>query len=485
MRDEESGIETFGLVWPGKAAAINEADVPPMGRLVACPGESIGFETTENLFIEGENLHALKLLANDYAGRVALVYIDPPYNTRSALLYRDDLGDAAWLSMIYPRLVLARRLLAPAGLICVSIGDAQLAGLRLVMDEVFGRENYLNTVSVKTKVSSGASGGGQDKRLKKSVEYVLVFARDWARMASLAQTFTEEPLPTAIDRMRAAGESWKYTSILLDAGERRPLRTIHDAEGEPIEVFLCEPVRRTTVAAVCRRQKLTEEAAYRRYFERIFSDTNAQTSIRSRLIEACGRLGPGQAYQVRYVPRSGRDKGREVVHTYVSPTVRRVIWLADSARLDDGAVIKKTRLGTLWEHIRYNNVGKEGGVRFPHGKKPIDLIRTCLRLLPDPEGLVLDFFAGSCSTAHAVLRQNARDGGRRRFVCVQSPEPAAGDPRFATIAELGRARIRNAIDELNRGGPPSPGEDRGFKVLTLGETGPRTLGSQNRPESWP
>jgi adenine-specific DNA-methyltransferase len=272
---------------------------------------------------------------------------------------------------------------------------------------------------------------------------------------------------------------------LLDAGERRPLETIRDAEGDPIEVFLCEPVRRTTVAAVCRQQKLTEEEAYQRYFDRIFSDTNAQTSIRARLIEACGRLGPGQAYQLRYVPRSGRDKGREVVHTYVSPTVRRVIWLADSARLEDRSVIKKSRLGTLWEHINYNNVGKEGGIRFPHGKKPIDLIRTCLRLLPDPEGLVLDFFAGSCSTAHAVLQQNARDGGRRRFVCIQSPEPAAGDPRFATIADLGKARIRNAIDELNRGSAPSPGEDRGFKVLKLEEVSPQAPGPPNRSGSWP
>ena len=369
--------------------------------------------------------------------------------------------------MIYPRLVLARELLRPDGLCCVSIGDAELANLRLVMEEIFGPASYVNTVSVKTKVAAGASGGGEDRRLKKNVEYLLIFARDGARMKSLSRTFTEEPLLTTIGRMRARGESWKYTSVLLDPGRARKLKTLEDAGGNPIEVLLCEPIQRTTIAALCRDEGLSEEAAYREHFGRVFSDTNAQTSIRTRLIAACGPLAPGQAYQLRYVPRSGRDRGRQVTHTYVSPTVRRVIWLSDVARLSGDVVMKRTRLGTLWDGLHYNNVGKEGGIPFPHGKKPVDLIRRCLSLVPDRDALVLDFFAGSCSTAHAVLAQNADDGGRRRFLCIQSPEPLENHPQFATIAELGRARIRNVIAELNRRSEQKQEEDRGCQVLQL------------------
>jgi len=464
-----NGGEGFGLVWPGKADAIRAAGTPPTGTLVPCPAGSGRLDAAESLFIEGDNLEALKLLRRDYAGRVHLIYTDPPYNARAALLYRDDFGrtagagpgggaHAAWLSMIYPRLAVARELLRPDGLICVSIGDAELANLRLVMEEIFGPASYVNTVSVKTKVAAGASGGGEDRRLKKNVEYLLIFARDPTRMKSLAGTFTEEPLAATIARMRARGESWKYTSVLIDPGRPRRLTTLEHAGGEPIEVLLCEPVRRTTIAAVCRDEGLCEEGAYRKHFDRVFSDTNAQTSIRTRLIEACGPLAPGQAYQLRYVPRSGRDRGRQVIHTYVSPTVRRVIWLSDVARLSGDVVMKKTRLGTLWDGLHYNNVGKEGGIRFPHGKKPVELVRRCLSLVPDRDALVLDFFAGSCSTAHAVLEQNAQDGGRRHFLCIQSPEPLPGHLHFPTIAELGKARIRNAIAELNRRGEHTWGQ---------------------------
>lgn len=464
-----NGEEGVGLSWPGKADAIRAAHTPPAGRLVSCPDGPGRFDPAGNLFVEGDNLDALKLLRAEYAGRVGLIYTDPPYNARAALLYRDDFRrpdvagpDAAWLSMIYPRLVLARELLRPDGLCCVSIGDAEAANLRLVMEEIFGPGNYVNTVSVKTKVAAGASGSGEDRRLKKNVEYLLIFARDYARMKSLARTFTEEPLAATLRRMRARGQSWKYTSVLLDPGRPRSLKTIEDAAGRPIEVLLCEPVARTTIAAVCRDEGLSEEEAYGRHFDRVFSDTNAQTTIRTRLIEACGPLAAGQAYQLRYVPRSGRDRGRPITHTYISPTVRRVIWLSDVARLRGDVVMRKTRLGTLWDGLHCNNLGKEGGVRFPHGKKPLDLVRRCLSLAPDRDALVLDLFAGSCTTAHAVLEQNARDGGRRRFLCIQSPEPLENHPQYATIAELGKARIRNAIEELNHRGEPRQGEERAW-----------------------
>ena len=231
--DADTTPTPYGLLWPGKSAALREADTPATGRLVPCPAVSLQFDSTGNRFVDGDNLEALKLLEADYSGRVRLVYADPPYNAGAGLLYRDRFGrgDGNWLSMIYPRLALARRLLRPDGLCCVSIGDAELANLRLVMEEIFGPQNYVNTVSVQAKPAAGASGGGEDRRLKKNVEYVLLFARDYTRMQSLAATYSEEPLMAAIERMRTRGQSWKYTSVLLDAG--RPRKQHDDRLGSP------------------------------------------------------------------------------------------------------------------------------------------------------------------------------------------------------------------------------------------------------------
>jgi len=179
--------------------------------------------------------------------------------------------------------------------------------------------------------------------------------------------------------------------------------------------------------------------------------------------------------EVEYVPRSGKDKGGMVTHSYVSKTIRRVIWLKDVADLEEGRVIKKERLGTHWDHFDYNNVGKEGGVPFPEGKKPISLIEQCLDIVPDKNALVLDFFAGSGSTAHSVFSKNASDLGKRRFICVQLPEPiserkeydsvrqfAADNGLEPIISEISKERIRRAGSLLK-----TDDGDVGFKVFQL------------------
>src|ERR1017187_5913508 len=221
LRQELSGSivegprERYHLDWPGKREAILAANAPIPKPLRPSREESVDFDTTNNLFIEGDNLDALKLLQETYLGKVKVIYIDPPYNTGNDLIYNDDFTEDSeayflrsnqideqgnklianaeangrfhsdWLSMLYPRLRLAKNVLADDGVICISISDIELKNMLALGNEVFGEQNYINTVSVLAKVSAGASGGGEDKRLKKNIEYIIIFAKSFHSFNSL------------------------------------------------------------------------------------------------------------------------------------------------------------------------------------------------------------------------------------------------------------------------------------------------------------
>lgn len=499
----DPGKERYGMVWPGKADCFKTIQQPSLGTLRPCPEESIKFEKTENLIIEGDNLEVLKLLQKAYLGKVKMIYIDPPYNTGNDFIYPDDYAESLqtyleytgqvdaegrkfstnteadgrfhskWLNMMYPRLYLARNLLHEEGLMVAQIGDTELANLRRVMDEVFGEENYINTVAIKAKVAAGASGGGEDKRLKKNVEFALVYARNLEAIEGFTNCYTEQPLMDVVEEMRESGQSWKYTSVLLDEGTRAKIATVKDGDGNPIDIFLHSGVRRTSLRDVCQSEGIKEADAYRKYLPKLFSDTNAQTSIRTRVIDATQPLKDGQMYSVEYVPGSGRDKGKHVRHYYISPTVRRVIWLSDVAYEKNGTVIKKERTGTLWDDISYNNIGKEGDTPFPNGKKPVELLKRVLALSPTKDDLVLDFFAGSGTTGHAVLEMNIADGGSRRFILIQLPEPTE-EANSKTIADITKARMRRVIASLENNvqtelalTTSTPQGDLGFRVFKL------------------
>jgi adenine-specific DNA-methyltransferase len=518
--------ERYSFTWNGKARARRIAHTPSTGTLRPCPDESVNWDTTQNLFIEGDNLEVLKLLQKSYHKKVKMIYIDPPYNTGNEFIYPDKFQDnldtylrytgqvdgeglkfttnvetsgryhTNWLNMMFPRLKLARNLLDDDGVICVSISDIELGNLRSLLNEVFGEENYINTVSILAKVAAGASGGGEDKRLKKNIEYILIYAKRLEEFNTLTHLYTERPLMDVIDEMRAEGESWKYTSILLNANEREHFITISDGEGNPIEVYKRRGVERTTINRVCKEEKIDEATAYKKYFSKLFSDTNAQSSIRARVIEAVGNLNDNEILEVEYVPRSGRDKNKKVTHTYISNTVRRVIWLSEVAETDEQNIVKKEKLGTLWTNFDYNNVGKEGEIPFPDGKKPIDLIRTCIRLYDGRDGSFLDFFAGSGSLAHASMCENAVDQGTRRFIVIQLPEIIAEENKKyqaamkhykdnqipLNVSEIGKERIRRVIKRMEserqektkeaqasllKDDEDTPEIDLGFKVFKL------------------
>ena len=506
--------ERYQINWPGKREALLAANAPIAKTLRPCRDQSVDFDTTRNLFIEGDNLDALKLLQETYLNKVKLIYIDPPYNTGTDLIYGDDFSESVdeyfskslqideagnrmsvnaetsgkfhsnWLTMMYSRLRLARNLLSDDGVICISISDIELKNTLALGNEVFGEKNYVNAISVLAKVSAGASGGGEDKRLKKNIEYIVIFAKSFESFNPLSHLYTERPLIDVIAEMREAGESWKYTSILLGADERTYFGEVKDGDGNAIKIYKRKNVKRTTISKVCKEEGISEASAYRKYFKQIFSDTNAQTSIRTRVIDAVTELDNSELLEVEYVPRSGRDKGLKVLHAYISPTVRRVIWLHDVADSSGDQIIKKEKLGTLWDNFDYNNVGKEGGVPFPDGKKPVELLRTCIELYKNGEGVFMDFFAGSGSFAHAIMRANAMDGGTRRFIAVQlNEEIDEGNKKYEAaiefyrnegiplnIADVSKERIRRSGNMTRRefGELASAGGlDVGFRVLKI------------------
>ncbi len=474
---EEVAAEKFELNWAGKKASKKSAFENDLGltlKTTNVPNEIIG---NHNLYIEGENLKVLKLLRNNYYNAIDVIYIDPPYNTGMDLIYHDryDMstqqfsvleGEMSeelekyklnlkstgkyhtnWLNMMYPRLRVAKDLLSDDGVICVSISDVEEANLKLLLDEIFGEENYINTISVKAKLNAGASGGGEDKRLKKNIEYIHIYAKNIDSIDPLAGLYQKEELLPLIEEMKKNNQSWKYTSVLTDLGEREYLKTIKDGDGNPIEIFKRTNIKRTTINKILKEENITEEEAYSKYLDSIFSDTNAQTSIRTRVIEATGSLEDNAMYEVVYTPRSGKMKGQSVSHYYISNTVRRVIWLNDVAEVIDGKVYKKERLSTLWDDIDFNNIGKEGGVPYPNGKKPLELVKRCISISQKKDAKVLDFFGGSATTAEAVVALNAEDEGQRLSIIVQLNEDL--DDTLKKSSGEAKKQIQSIIDYLD------------------------------------
>jgi adenine-specific DNA-methyltransferase len=394
----------------------------------------------DNRLIFGDNLLALRALEQEFTGKIKCIYIDPPYNTGQAFEHYDDgLEHSLWLNLMRDRLEILHKLLSFNGALFVQLNDEELAYCKILLDEVFGRANFINQIAVKTKNTAGASGGGEDKRLKKNVEYILIYVKNQDPSIGFSKfndVYEETDLFDLIDDMESEGKSWKYTSILLEKGKLVDERIVFDGAGDEIRVRKYKGVKRTTV-----NQLLAEgqqiESVYGTHFHRIFSDTNAQTSIRTRIIDEFKLLEKDELLEAEYIPRSGRDRGTLVQHLYISPTIRRVIWLKDTAEKKGERILKKDKLGTYWSGFNWNNVSKEGNVIFPNGKKPEALIKQVLELATEKGDWVLDSFAGSGTTGAVAHKMG------RRWIMVE-----LGDHCHTHIIP----RIKRVIEGEDTGG---------------------------------
>lgn len=422
--------EKFGLNWHGKRQARQLALTPSTGTLRPCLEESVDWATTKNLFIEGDSLEVLKLLQKSYAGKVKVIYIDPPYNTGGDFVYPDDFRDnignylaitgqvdgearaltsnpqasgryhTNWLNMIYPRLMLARNLLTENGAIFVSIDDREFAGLRLIMDELFGEENFEGVFNWQTK--QAARGVPPANLLIQNHEYVVCYSR-------------------------AGG--------LVFRGDDRSEDDFQNPDNDPRG-----PWRSESMKATGKQDNWFDilEPSTGRAFRGNWAF--ARTSIERMVAEGL----------VIFPDRDdGVPRQKKFMNSYLNQTK---------------AIV--TSLG--WhstERATAAFVERFGGEKVFDFPKPVELVAYLLRQASSPGDIILDFFAGSGTTAEATLRLNREDAGGRRFILVQLPE-ATGRTDYPTIPHITRERMRRAAAELGGGGTLFT-RDQGFRVFTL------------------
>ena len=359
---------------------------------------------TDNLIIKGNNLIALHSLKKRFAGKVKLIYLDPPYNTGSdSFGYNDSFNHSTWLTFMKNRLEVSWELLSDDGLIWIQTDDGEVNYLGVLLDEIFGRDNFINLITVKTKIG-GVSGSSEGKSLKDATEFIQVYAKK-KDLINLKPIFAMTPVWEYIQtEYIEAGKSWKYTSVLLDLGEKVLIKT-DNINGR---TYYHYPNAKTcSVKQYANENGLTEEEVYNSIPEKIFQSTNAQSSVRTTLIRETENIQTGFV-SVSYIPVKGKNQG-ELTEIFYTNTKRMVMFLSDMLTEDsEGNLLYKEKLTTLWDNIQYNNLSKEGLVDFPNGKKPEKLLQNIIEMSTEESDIILDFFGGSGSTAatsHKLKRQ--------------------------------------------------------------------------------
>lgn len=503
LRQELSSVvvegteERYQFTWPDKKKSILLANAPISKTLRPCREESVDFDNTENLYIEGDNLDVLKLLQETYLGKIKMIYIDPPYNTGNDFVYNDDFAESTeeylansgqfdeegnrlventesngrfhtdWLNMIYPRLKIAKNLLTEDGVILVHIDDNEYENLTKIGNEVFGEANFINVVTVKTKIG-GVSGSSEGKSLKDATEFIMVWAKNKNEL-EFNPTYIKQKLFDRIKTYETEGKSWKYTSIMSKLDGKEVIKT---DEKRNIVYYGYKVLETMSITAFAKQQGITEEEVYNKYADKIFQTTNAQSSVRQTVMKETAEFDYPM-YGCEYVPIKGKNEGSKIEILYKGEQRRMMMFLSDAVTRINGTYYYLDKITTLWDDIQYNNLTKEGNTEFPNGKKPIKLLQRIIELTCNKDSIIVDFFSGSASTAHATMQMNAEDNGTRKFIMVQIPEPCEDGSDFKkagfdTICEIGKERIRRAGTEIKEEGPLTTADlDTGFRVLKL------------------
>ena len=462
----EGREERYQFTWPDKKQAILTANAPINKTLRPCREESVNFDETENLYIEGDNLEVLKLLQETYLGKIKMIYIDPPYNTGNDFVYNDEFSVSSsefsersgnfdeegnllvdnytrntesngrfhtdWLNMMYPRLKLARDLLSDDGVIFISIDENEITNIKYLCNEIFGEENLVTVIHCQMSTTQGMKvKAAQMGNIVKNAEYILVYSRDGHK--NIAKETPLYDLRPEYDE--------HYTLYLKKDGTIGQLTELYDYKF-PKDCANKKPM------------KLAE--AFRKSEE--FADI-----VRSHLADIV-RSDKVTGFDVTQELKNGYWKevernGKKYLLTLdAKGSVRQLLRLCDSwGKCDDyyrSEGLRKIR-GDWWAnfYIDMGNVSKEGDMEFPNGKKPVRLLNQLTKMCCSKDSIILDFFSGSATTAHAVMQLNAEDGGNRKFIMVQLPElcdekSEAFKAGFKNICEIGKERIRRAGQQI-------------------------------------
>lgn len=435
-----SGPERYGFSFAGKREARQALQTPAQGTLHPAPGEGVHEDTTRHAFIEGDNLEVLKLLYRSYAGAIKLIYIDPPYNTGNDFVYPDNFAEplqhylkltgqadkdgklltsatdrnggghrhSNWMRMMYPRLFMARQLLRDDGVIFISIDDNEVHNLRLLMNEIFGEENFVGSIIWKRRqnVDSRAKSG-----LSSDHEYLIVYGKNEARLRGQEKDFT------------------KYSN----------------PDNDPLGAWMSADL--TGLATKDQRPNLH------------YPLIDPETSITYEPPENGWRYGkPTMTWLIEHkrIIWPSASTGRPRLRKYLDELTNSFTGLSSVFNTQGTRELKD-----LFD-------GKDV-LDFP---KPVALMKLVVQqgTAVEEGDIVLDFFAGSATTAQAVLELNREDGGNRRFIMVQLPEPT-GNKQFPTITEIGKERIQRVIKRMQAANDgtllPATTDDLGFKVFKL------------------
>ena len=472
----DEGEEKYGLNWHGKRRARQLALTPSTGTLRPCPEDSVDWDTTQNLMIEGDNLEVLKLLQKSYAGKVKLIYIDPPYNTGKDFIYPDDYRDSIpnylmltgqtdgenrplnsnteasgrfhtnWLNMIYPRIKIARNLLALNGLIAVSTDDNEASNMRKVLDEIFGEEQFQAQIVVQSN-----KRGQTYKQIAKTHEFMIIYSKgEDVKLNELERKNNHLPFHDSLGPF----DLWELRN-------RNPKFGRHNRPNLFFPIYV--------------RENSLDECGY----SRVSLTSDADDSIEvypanSKGDDGCWRWSKEKILQLDLnsdspvlVARRRRDGGWNVYQkSRKSTTKPKSIWLDTGFISEQGT----KELGRL-----------DMAEVFDH-PKPVELLQRCVSIATrsSSNDIVLDFFAGSGTTAHAVMAQNLEDGGKRTHILVQLPQQLdlhEQGQRFAAefcdklgksrnIAELTKERLRRVATGMKSDNPDYAG-DLGFRVFKL------------------
>jgi adenine-specific DNA-methyltransferase len=299
-----------------------------------------------------------------------------------------------------------RDLLSEDGSIWIQIDDEEQAYLKVVCDEVFGRSNFVNMISVNMKNIAGVSGGGEDKRLKKNCEYILIYAKEYSLLPLFNGPYVYTEISDLVQQYEEEGKSWKYTTGLLSPGEMEFFGSTVDGDGNEIKVFLRKKPEMMSIRQVAIRDGITEKEAYQKYGVSIFQTTNAQSSIRTRIMDYRKENNiEDDLLSIEYVPKTGKNRGVVYEQFYKGDKCRLFVWLRDTSEVIDGELFKKDLQGTYWDMNAWmKNLTKEGSVEFGNGKKPEQLVRQIIEMTTSPGEWVLDSFLGSGTTAAVATK---------------------------------------------------------------------------------
>ena len=430
------------LYFAGRDFAIRQADTPTKVKFKSNNrhnNKPTNKDSKNRLYI-GDNLDIMKWLMPEHKDSFDLIYVDSPYNQPTARIprmYNDNFdGDCDFLTFMYPRLLLCKRLLCSRGLIAVSIGEDEMAQLKLIMNEIFGQENFINNITIEDKVAAGPMSGYTQYKLPNTKSYLLVYARDKQNTNFLNRLY--DP----IDKKFATD----YNIIIHSDLTKEPLLDFLKNNPTATQEFKTHnlPVTLKNIEKLMQQSAVFETFFYEHIAPKLYKATVPQSNALKTPLNCL-------QYAVFILDDKLVELKENGVLCHYKPFMNRL------QKNDDGEPINSLIRGDVWKgyYVYKNSVQNEGGVMFT-GKKPIALIRDLLKWIGTKDAKVLDIFAGSGTTGHAIMLQNKLDGGSRSFILCQTAEPVNPDSAeysqgFTTIDQATIKRLKNAIVEVANG----------------------------------